>query len=154
MRLTKSQRELLIAWIAEGLQTDEINRRSQAEKPPFAVTRSLVEHYRRTRAVDIQKLIAEQEHEALCTGLARRAVRVAKLANLANTVESSLLESAWLTDVKEVGGQLVYVEKPNAVMLAEYRAYLEQIAKETSSVDIEQRLARLEQLAESRRISR
>ena len=58
MRLKKAQREALLSWIAEGLQTDEINKRAAKFKPRFNVSTRLVTHYRKTRGV---KLDAIQE---------------------------------------------------------------------------------------------
>jgi hypothetical protein len=150
-RLKKAQRTALLEWIAEGLETPEINERAARFTPPFQVKPSLVNHYRSTRKAAIADILSEQQRQALTTGLARREERITRLARIAELVEGDLLKSLWLTDAKGVNGEMVYVEKPNSVMLAEFRAYLAQIATETSDADMEARLTRLEEIAAGKR---
>ena len=56
MRLKKLQREILLEWIFEGLTTDEINKRAEAFEEPFRVSRQQVDHYRKTRVIDVEKI--------------------------------------------------------------------------------------------------
>ena len=104
-RLTKKQREILLAWIAEGLETDEINKRAAKFKPRFKVTRQQVDHYRKTRAVKLEELQQSGESDALKTGLALKENRVAKLQRLADKMLADLLEQDkwWLLQVKGIG---------------------------------------------------
>ena len=105
MRLKKTQREALIAWIAEGLETDEINKRATKFKPPFKVTRQNVAKYRKTRGVKLEEIQEEGETNSLKTGLALKENRVAKLQLLADRMLADLLENGrlWLTQYKGIG---------------------------------------------------
>ncbi|MDQ3007192.1 MAG: hypothetical protein M3R47_17640 [Chloroflexota bacterium] len=49
MRLNKSQKEALLSWVAEGLKTDEINKRAGKFKPRFDVSTRIVAYYRKSR---------------------------------------------------------------------------------------------------------
>lgn len=137
MRLRKAQREALIAWIAEGLQTDEINGRASQFEPEFSVSRTLVDHYRRTRKVDIDSLIQAGQDEALHAGLALRSERVRRLKQLAGRLEEDLLgdrERLWVKDRKAIGSgpfqEFVEFEEFNSAEVREYRGVLDDIAKE------------------------
>ena len=70
MRLKKTQKEAVLKWIAEGLQSGEINDRAAGFIPPFSVSRQQIDYYRKTRDVEIDALVAAGEQEALSEGLA------------------------------------------------------------------------------------
>ena len=136
MRLKKSQKEAVIRWIAEGLQSDEINERGADFIPPFSVSRQQAGYYRKTRAADIKALIAAGEQDALTEGLAKKAERVKKLKQLASLLERDLFGgSLWLDQVKGVGSgdaaMIVDYEEFNKAEVDAYRGILDDIAKET-----------------------
>lgn len=135
MRLRKSQKEAVLKWIVEGLQSDEINDRAATFAPPFRVSRQQVDYYRKTRAVEIASLIAAGEQEALSEGLALVAERVKKLKQLGAIIETDIFGGfLWLDDVKGVGSgtaaQVVDFEKFNAAEVKAYLEVLDAIAKE------------------------
>lgn len=140
MRLKKAQRQALLEWVAEGLQSDEINLQAKEFDPPFSLSRATITHYRKTRAVDIQRVISEGEHEALSTGLALTSERVKKLKALALRLERDLFgdgidDYVWTDQVKGVGSgltaEVVEYEEFNSAEIAAYRLLLDDIAKET-----------------------
>lgn len=106
MRLKKAQREQLLEWIAEGLDTGEINKRAAKFKPRFKVSTRLVAHYRKSRHVNFDAIKAKGETSALTSGLAVKENRVAKLQALADKMLADLLENdkLWLLQVKGIGG--------------------------------------------------
>lgn len=135
MRLKKKQKEAVLAWISEGLQTDEINQRAAQFKPPFDVSRQQVDWYRDTRRVDLEAIRAADEDTALTTGYADKKVRVHRLQQLATLMERDLLGGfLWTEQVKAVGSgptqQIVDYEEFNAAEVAAYRGVLDDIAKE------------------------
>lgn len=135
MRLKKSQKEALLSWISEGLQTDEINERAAAEEPPFRVSRQQVDWYRDRRAVDIKAIQQAGEHDALTTGLAIKAERVRKLQQLAALMERDLFGGfLWTDQIKMIGSgdaqQEVEYEEFNTAEVQQYRGTLDDIAKE------------------------
>lgn len=135
MRLKKAQKEKLLRWIAEGLQSDEINERAADFAPPFNVSRQQVDHYRKTRQSDIGEIIKAGEIEALHTGLAVKAERVKKLKELAALMEKDLFgDYLWTDQVKGVGSgdiaTLVDYEEFNKAEVDAYRGTLDDIAKE------------------------
>jgi hypothetical protein len=138
--MTKAQRQALIEWVAEGLQSDEINKRASECFEPFNVSRRTVAYYRLTRKVDIDRIIAEGEEEALSTGLALRSERVKKLKALATRLERDLFgdnndDYVWTDQVKGIGSrdnfEVIEYEEFNAAEIGQYRAILDDIAKET-----------------------
>jgi len=136
MRLKKGQKEAVLRWIAEGLQSDEINERAAESIPPFFVTRNQVCYYRKTRHADIDAITRAGEQDALTEGLATKGERVKKLKQLAALMERDLFGGfLWLDQVKGVGSgdvaQLVDYEEFNKGEVAEYRGVLDDIAKET-----------------------
>ena len=144
MRLIKSQKAAVLEWIADGLQTDEINQRAAEFKRPFSVSRQQVDYYRKTRKVDIEAIKLASDSDALKSGLALKEVRVDKLRQLAALMEKDLLGGfLWLEQVKGVGSgptaTLVDYEEFNASEVAAYRGVLDDIAKEVGG-----RAARLE----------
>lgn len=106
MRLKKAQREQLLEWIAEGLDTGEINKRAAKFKPRFKVSTRLVTHYRKTRNIKVEAIKSIGETNALISGLAIKENRVAKLQALADRMLADLLEKdkLWLLQVKGIGG--------------------------------------------------
>lgn len=136
MRLIKSQKEQVLAWIAEGLTSDAINRRAAKFEPPFSVLRSQVTYYRKSRKVDIDRLVQEGEDTALKSGLAKRAIRLGRLQALARLLEADLLEKEmlWLPQVKSIGSgkdaQVVHYEEFNRSEIEAYRGLLDDIARE------------------------
>lgn len=136
MKLEKSQRDALLKWVAEGLETDAINKRAAEYEPPFSVSRTQVDYYRKTRKVDLKALVSAGEYDALTTGLALREERVKRLALLATMMEEDLFGGVlWTQDVKMIGTgeyqERVEFEIFNASEVQQYRATLDDIAKET-----------------------
>ena len=135
MRLRKSQKEALLSWIAEGLQSDEINARAAEHDPSFSVSRQQVDYYRKTRQADIGTITRVAEMDALTQGLALKEVRVAKLQQLAALMERDLFGGfMWTDQVKSIGSgdsqQVVEYEEFNGAEVAAYRGVLDDIAKE------------------------
>ena len=135
MRLKKSQKEALLSWIAEGLQTDEINARAEQFTPRFVVSTQLVDHYRQSRRIDLETIRHAGELAALTDGLAKTEVRVQKLQQLAALMEHDLLGGfLWTDQVKSVGNgpfaQIVEYEEFNGSEVAAYRGVLDDIARE------------------------
>ena len=106
MRLKKAQREALIAWIAEGLESDEINKRAAKFKPRFKVSRNTVTHYRKTRGMKLEEIQEAGEVNALKSGFALKENRVAALQKLADKMIGDLIggDKMWLLQVKGIGG--------------------------------------------------
>ena len=135
MRLKKSQKEAVLKWIAEGLQSDEINDRAVLFVPPFKVSRQQVDYYRKTRAADIIAILEVSENNALTEGLSLKAERVKKLKQLAALLERDLFGGfLWLDQVKGVGSgdiaTIVDYEEFNKAEVDSYRGVLDDIAKE------------------------
>src|SRR5437868_5174899 len=104
MRLKKRQRERLLSWITEGLETHEINERASIEEQPFQVSRSQVDFYRKSRTIAFAKLTQSGEFGALNSGLARKDERVRKLQELAALMELDLFgERLWTDQIKSIG---------------------------------------------------
>jgi len=153
MRLKKAQKEILLKWVAEGLQSDEINQRAREFCDPFEVSRRTVTHYRNTRRIDISRILAEGEHEALSAGLALTSERVKKLKALALRLERDLFgddnqDYIWTDQVKGVGSgdiaEIVEYEEFNSAEIAAYRGILDDIAKEVGGrIDRQDVTARL-----------
>jgi len=132
MRLKKAQREALLAWIAEGLETDEINQRAAKHKPKFRVTRQQVDHYRKTRRQNIQDIKQTGELTALSSGLAKVEERVKLLQDLAELLRVDLFQAnkLWLDQQKSVGMNTFSYQEFNASEVAQLRAVLDDIAQE------------------------
>lgn len=109
MTLKKAQKDAVLEWIGEGLETDEINKRAAKFKPRFTISRRAVAHYRKTRGVKLEEILEEGETSSLKTGLALKENRVAKLQLLADKMLADLLDkddsSMWLLQVKGIGSQ-------------------------------------------------
>jgi len=131
MKLLKSQKQILLQWIAEGLRTDEINQRAAEFKKPFSVTRQQVDHYRKTRSVDLQTISRISDMAALTEGYATKEERVHRLSILAALIEADLFGGfLWLDQVKGVAGVSVDFEEFNKAEVDAYRGLLDDIAKE------------------------
>ena len=135
MRLRKKQKEALYAWIAEGLDTGEINERAAAFRPPFEVARQQVDFYRKRTQVDLEEIRRAANLDALTEGLARKEVRVSRLQQLAALMERDLFGGfLWTEQVKALGGgefmQVVDYEEFNKAEVDAYRGVLDDIAKE------------------------
>jgi len=135
MRLRKKQRRKLLEWVSEGLKTDEINARAAEFIEPFKVTWQQVDWYRKTRRIDIKNILAEDEKNALTTGLALKENRVAKLKALAEMMELDFAdELLWTDQIKSIGSgfsaQVVEYQEFNAGEVTQYRGILDDIAKE------------------------
>lgn len=137
-RLTKRQREALLAWIAEGLGTDEINARAARWKPRFKVTKQEVDHYRKTRAIKLQAIKEADEAGALKAGFAIKEKRVAALAQLAETLRLELTREEdnrlWTQNAKGLGSgeswEKYEYEEFNKAEIDAFRGLLEDIAAE------------------------
>ena len=138
MKLKKTQREALLAWVAEGLQSDEINKRAAVFDSPFEVTRQQVDHYRKTRKIEIEKLRKVGEFTALNTGLAIREKRVELLQELAERMRDDLLvkKLLWTPQVKGIGGaenfERIDYEEFNLAEVQQLRGVLDDIAAEVN----------------------
>lgn len=135
MRLKKSQKEKLLEWISEGLQSDEINQRAAAHEQPFDVSRQQVDWYRSTREKSIAALAAAGEYDALSAGLALKSERVRKLQMLASLMEKDLFGGfLWTDQVKGLGSgefmEIIDYEEFNTAEVTQYRGVLDDIAKE------------------------
>jgi hypothetical protein len=135
LRLKKSQKEAVVAWIAEGLETTEINERAGNFNPPFSVLREQVYKYRKSRAIDLAAIQKAGEFDALTQGLALKEVRVQKLQQLAALLEADLFGGfLWTEQTKSVGSgltqEIVDYEEFNASEVSQYRGVLDDIAKE------------------------
>lgn len=170
MRLKKEQRNQLLEWVAAGLETGEINLKAGELNPPFSVSRAQVDYYRKTRKVDLQEMLKDEQFDALTSGLAQKAERVKRLQLLAALMEEDLFGGVlWNEDVKMIGSgeyqERVEFERFNSAEVDQYRGVLDDIAKEMGdrkdkpgdvnvnvNFDVEkwklQRQSRLEQIEE------
>jgi hypothetical protein len=136
MRLNKEQREALLSWVAEGLKSDEINKRASQFSPPFSVSRAAVTKGRKKKQIDLKTLQVISDNSALATGYALKEYRVQKLALLAELLERDILgDKIWLEQRKGVGsGDIAeifdYLEF-NKGEIDAYRGVLDDIASET-----------------------
>lgn len=135
MQLKRRQKRELLKWIAEGLQSDEINERAATFDPPFSVSRQQVDYYRKTRHIDLETIAKIDEKTAMVEGYALKEYRVYKLSMLAALLERDLFGGfMWLDQVKGVGSgevaQIVEYEEFNKAEVDAYRAVLDDIAKE------------------------
>lgn len=135
MRLQKAQKQAVLKWVAEGLETDEINARAAKHETAFQVTRRMVAHYRESRAIELAAIQHAGEYKALTQGLALREERVGRLQKLAALMEKDLLGGfMWLEDVKQLGvglsAEIIDFEKFNGAEIEAYRGVLDDIAKE------------------------
>jgi phosphopantetheinyl transferase (holo-ACP synthase) len=138
MRLKKAQKEALLVWIAEGLESDEINKRAKKFKPPFSVLRSQVTWYRKTRDTKLEAIQEAGEVDSLKTGFAVKENRVKALQTLAEKMLEQLTREEdnrlWTTMVKGIGSnenyQRVEYEEFNKAEVDSFRGVLDDIATE------------------------
>lgn len=135
IRLRKKQKEAVIAWIAEGLETGEINERAAKFKPAFEVTPALVDYYRKTREADLKTLQMSSTFDALSSGLAIKNERVRRLQQLADLMWKDITGGfLWLDQVKALGSgeymETYDYEEFNTAEVKEFRGVLDDIAKE------------------------
>ena len=90
-RLTREQQAKLLEWIAEGLETGEINSRAAVLQEPFNVGRSQVDYYRKTRNVRLKQIRQRSDHDQIQRGFALKARRVQVLSNIARLIERELI---------------------------------------------------------------
>jgi hypothetical protein len=134
-RIKKKQKEALLSWIAEGLETDEINERAAKFKPPFEVSRPRVAYFRATRSNDLKAIQAASESQALTSGYALKEARVLALQQLANLMYRDLTSGfMWLDQVKALGSgdnmEVVDYEDFNTAEMQQLRGVFDDIAKE------------------------
>lgn len=125
----------LLEWVAAGLETGEINERAEKFKPPFTVTRQSVDHYRKSRKLEMEVITKESEMDALTQGLALKENRVGRLQLLASLMEKDLFGGfMWLEQVKSIGSgldaQVIEYEEFNKAEVESYRGVLDDIARE------------------------
>lgn len=135
MRLKKKQKEAVIAWVTEGLETSEINARAKKFKPPFNVSRQQVDFYRETRKADLATIKAIGEFASMTQGFALKENRVNALQTIAALMYRDITNGfLWLDQVKALGSgeymDVVDYEEFNASEVKEFRAALDDIAKE------------------------
>jgi hypothetical protein len=90
MKLTKKQKEMVLACAAEGLESNEINARASRCRPPFKVSRQQVDFYRDSRGVSIDQVKERGECGALSSGFALRDERVRVLSLIAELLHQDL----------------------------------------------------------------
>jgi hypothetical protein len=134
-RLRKKQKEAVLSWIAEGLETDEINERATKFRPAFEVTRAQVDYYRSTRDADLKAIRAASETQALTSGFALKEARVQALQVLANLMYRDLTSGfLWLDQAKALGSgpdsQIMDYEDFNTAEMQQLRGVFDDIAKE------------------------
>lgn len=134
-RLRKKQKEALLSWVAEGLETGEINERAAKFKPAFEVTGAQVDYYRSTRYADLGVLKKSGEFAALTEGFALKENRVKALQDLAALMYRDVTTGfLWLDQVKALGSgdnmQIIDYEEFNTAEVAQLRGVLDDIAKE------------------------
>jgi hypothetical protein len=141
MKLTKKQKEKVLAWVAEGLQSDEMNARAAKCRPPFSVSRQQVDFYRESRGLALDGLKETSESDALRTGLALKEKRVETLVELAERLKAELLGEGdegrlWLRRQRGLGSGewMIPIEEEhfNLGELNALRALLDDISKETN----------------------
>jgi hypothetical protein len=132
-KLSKAQREQLLGWIAEGLRTDEINRRAGQGQPAWSVSRQTVDQYRKRYQVRIDEITQAADTQALNSGYARKAQRVELLNQLAETLADELFKQGklWVKRTRGVGrGETVTEQEFNGAEVAQLRGTLEDLAAE------------------------
>lgn len=134
MRLEKKQKEVLLKWVAEGLESDEINKRAQKFKPPFKISRNTVRHYRQSRNVKLEEIKEASESDALKSGLAIKEARVAALKELADVLLNELTRETdnrlWTENAKGIGNERYDYEEFNKAEIDAFRGLLDDIASE------------------------
>ena len=122
--------------IAEGLTSDEMNKRAAGFVPPFSVTRQNVDNYRKRWRIRISEIRELADNAAIEEGLARKSERVSLLRRLAEHMTADLFEHNlfWVSMVKGIGGETHYerveYQEFNSSEVAQLRGVLDDIAKE------------------------
>jgi len=88
---------------------------------------------------ELERRKDERAEQIMQSGLALTHNRVEELKELADFLQGQMYEqgeggvyhNVWLPDVKQVGGERVDIERFNAAIISEYRATLDDLAKET-----------------------
>lgn len=151
MKLDKAQREKVLALVAAGLTTGEINTRLAGENPPIVCSRQQIDKYRKSRGTKIKEIVEKSERSALKKGLALKENRVKKLQKLADAMEKDLFirKRLWVKDKKvlnfagssketskgkkkkrEPGYKILDIEEFNEGEVRQYRAVIDDIAQE------------------------
>lgn len=136
MRLLKAQKEAVIEWVAEGLETDEINKRAAKFKPRFKVSKTQVAFYRKSRGAVLNEIKEADEHDALKAGFALRIKRVEVLQKLADKMAEDLVPAngmgskLWTPNKKSVGMIAYDYLEFNKAEVDALRGVLDDIAKE------------------------
>jgi hypothetical protein len=132
VKLKRKQQNALLEWAAEGLRLPEINERAAEFDPPFEASYLQLKHARTRAKKRFSELREDFEKEALSEGLSRKAVRIRRLAQLAEKIEADLLDRdrLWVQEPKQVGAQVIEVERFNAAEVKEYRGLPDDIARE------------------------
>jgi hypothetical protein len=138
MKLNKKQQEKILAWIGEGIESDEMNARAAKCKPPFSVSRQQVDFYRKTRGVVLDELVEASESDALRTGLALKEERVQTLKDLAEKMKAELLGGKlWITRQRALGSGewALFIEEEvfNGAEFNALRHALDDLAKEMNA---------------------
>lgn len=136
IRLTRLQKSALLEWVAEGLETDEINRRAGDFTDSFAVSRQQVDYYRRTRGTSFAEKKSKGDDSALTKGFAVREKRIEALNNLATILLTELTEQKklWLKNRKSIGSglfaEVITYRTFNESEVRQFRGLLDDLAKE------------------------
>lgn len=101
-KLTNEQRDQILQWLAAGYATRVIQGKIEAQNaaepgspgaglaPWPEITQQTMSYYRVTYGPTIEQLAADRHERALAQGLAAKAERIARLAALADELESIL----------------------------------------------------------------
>jgi hypothetical protein len=137
-KLTSYQKKRLLEWIGEGLTPREINARASQLKSPFTATRQLIDYYRKGIGKKVLEDRKNDAESAFSKGFAVKEKRVEALNKIAEAMFQDICgrkRGRWLKDKKMLGfgetAEVYEFEKFNQAEIAEFRATLEDIAKET-----------------------
>lgn len=138
MRLAKSQKEFVLQLIAEGRTSGEISQLAAQFVPPFTVSRSQIDYYRKSRLKPFRARKLSAEKSALSKGFAVREKRVETLNELAEKLRDELLgetdNKLWLERRKCIGGgehgEFIDEIEFNDAEVSQFRGLLDDIAKE------------------------
>ena len=133
MQLTTTQIATVIGWVAEGLDSAEINARAKISDNPFNVSRAQVNYYRRKGDINFTEVAKAKKLTAMESGLAVREYRVKQLKRLAGLLGNDLfkLKKLWVESTYETkrGDPITRIDF-NAAEVQQYRGILDDIAKE------------------------
>lgn len=117
-RLDSTQKEIIIEYLAEGLNSTEVIDRAKNADAPFSVTKRQVNYYRKMFQDKINDKMLEWEEGAINRGLARKCIRIKELQELAQHAKD-ILYNVEIENVKD-----------KKMMIDAYRAVMDDIAKE------------------------